>query len=170
VCGPLFAFATVAKTWVNPGTLAETCTVPFGIPCVLSGVRVTTDGCDAPQVNGPTVEVMSIVGCPEASSVSAVAVQVIEWAVVDDEPDAVKQPSTPGPGPLDRIGVTLMRLMCSCTYTVTGALTTPLDDAVIWAVPAPPGVQTTGIVRLSQVPAHARPLLAILTTEGLLDE
>lgn len=36
------------------------------------------------------------------------------------------------------------------------------------AVPTPPGVQTTGVETLSHVPAQTRPLLAMLTTLGLL--
>ena len=36
-------------------------------------------------------------------------------------------------------------------------------------MPVDPGVQVTGVVRESQVPAHAAPLFATVTTSGLLD-
>jgi len=36
-------------------------------------------------------------------------------------------------------------------------------------VPVDPGVQVTGVVRESQIPAHAKPLFATVTTAGLLD-
>jgi hypothetical protein len=41
--------------------------------------------------------------------------------------------------------------------------------AVNCAVPTVPGMQTWGLVRESHVPAQALPLLAIVTTVGLLD-
>jgi len=46
---------------------------------------------------------------------------------------------------------------------------TPFATAVTWAVPVLPGVQTTGVVKESQTPAQAMPLLATVTTLGLLD-
>jgi hypothetical protein len=52
---------------------------------------------------------------------------------------------------------------------VTGGLVTPRVDAVIWAVPGFPGVQTWGTVNEFQVPAQACPLSAIVTTAVLLD-
>ncbi|PYV74185.1 MAG: hypothetical protein DMG96_20905 [Acidobacteria bacterium] len=42
--------------------------------------------------------------------------------------------------------------------------------AVSCAVPTVPGTQTCGLVSESQVPAHATPLPAIVTTVGLLDK
>jgi hypothetical protein len=41
--------------------------------------------------------------------------------------------------------------------------------AVTCAVPVVPGVQIVGTVRESQVPAHALPFSATVTTAGLLD-
>jgi len=52
---------------------------------------------------------------------------------------------------------------------VTGGLLTPCATAVTCAVPVVPGVQTVGTVRESQVPAHAKPFSATVTTAGLLD-
>ena len=50
-----------------------------------------------------------------------------------------------------------------------GGLLTPIVVAVICAVPTGPGVHICGVAREFQVPAQALPLLAMVTTEGLLD-
>jgi len=52
---------------------------------------------------------------------------------------------------------------------VTGGLLTPWAIAVTCAVPVVPGVQIVGTVRESQVPAHALPFSATVTTAELLD-
>ncbi len=52
---------------------------------------------------------------------------------------------------------------------MTGALVMPLDVTVIWAVPTPLGVHTTGTVRLSQVPAQTAPFVATLAIDGALE-
>ena len=51
-----------------------------------------------------------------------------------------------------------------------GELLTPCAVAVSCAVPTVPGTQTCGLVSESQVPAHAVPFPAIVTTVGLLDK
>lgn len=52
---------------------------------------------------------------------------------------------------------------------VTGGLVTPRVEAVTWATPGFPGVQTVGTVNEFQVPAQACPLSATVTTAVLLD-
>src|SRR3954470_6137543 len=69
------------------------------------------------------------------------------------------------------LGVSVMLSMCSCTNTVTAALVTPPAVAVIVAVLgigsgllfASTVLQTIGVVRLSQIPAHTRPLFDTVT-------
>src|ERR1700675_4357179 len=57
-----------------------------------------------------------------------------------------------------------------CTDTTTTLLTTPLTLAVRLEVPAAAaGVQTTGAVSESQVPAHNRPAVETVTTAVLLE-
>ncbi len=53
---------------------------------------------------------------------------------------------------------------------MVAGLLTPSEVAVTCADPLGPGVQTWGLVRESQVPAHAAPLLAIVTTAVLLEK
>jgi hypothetical protein len=52
---------------------------------------------------------------------------------------------------------------------VIGGLLTPCAVALTWATPVGPGVQTVGLVREFQVPAHTVPLFEMVRTVGLLD-
>ncbi len=61
------------------------------------------------------------------------------------------------------------RVMCWCTYMVSGGLLTPCAMAVTCATPVGPGVQIAGAMSESQVPAQAAPLVATVSTAGLLD-
>lgn len=45
----------------------------------------------------------------------------------------------------------------------------PLEEAVILATPSEPGLHCTGVMVESQLPAQARPLLAMVRTVGLSD-
>jgi hypothetical protein len=71
--GALVALAMNAEICVVPGVSPATLTWPLATPNVLNGVSFTTDGCEADHENGPTVDEMSIVGCPVASSAKAIA-------------------------------------------------------------------------------------------------
>jgi hypothetical protein len=66
-------------------------------------------------------------------------------------------------------GLATIRSIRWCTYTVVGGLLTPMVVAVICAVPTGPGVHIWGVASEFQVPAQALPLLAMVTTAGLLD-
>jgi len=50
-----------------------------------------------------------------------------------------------------------------------GGLLTPCALAVTSATPVGPGVHTCGLLREFQLPAHANPLVATVSTAGLLD-
>ena len=52
---------------------------------------------------------------------------------------------------------------------MVGGLLTPCAVAVIWATPTGPGVHICGTLNESQLPAHASPLAATVTTAVLLD-
>src|SRR5262249_37188788 len=91
-------------------------------------------------------------------------------AVVADVVLAVKQfPGPAGRDPGDGTCETVTRSTCWCTNTGTGVLVTPSAATVTLATPAPPGEQTRGSVKLSQVPAHATPVLETVSTAGLLE-
>src|SRR4051812_23508642 len=109
---------------------------------------VATVGCELVQLGGPTSDVKSWL-LP-----NTLAVNCSVWLC--DAQFGVD-------------GLTTTLSTRSCTNTFTGVLLSDPDDAVICAVPVGPGVQTTGMVSESHVPAHARPLLAMVTTAVLLD-
>lgn len=145
----------VAKIWVIPGERAVAVAWFVGkLNAVLtSETRLTTDVLVAENVNGPTLEVISV------PWLKACASTVIDWV-------CERQGSWTG-RPFSRIPLTVMLSMGGCTKTYTGMLLAPRADAVTVTGPELPGVQAVKLT--SHWPAQATPLGARVKIEVLLE-